>query len=81
MRAFHAGTSVTRRGRARQVVAILVAFQCANIAMAGPASAAPRCSFVSGTLTVNDDGAGLDSIDIWQDTSGMVLATVGPLPA
>jgi hypothetical protein len=67
--------------RARWVVSILVAFQCASIATASPASAAPTCSFVSGTLTVTDDGAGLDSIDVWQDTNGTAFAAVGPLPS
>ncbi len=65
--------------RAGAVIAALIAFQCLSIAAAGPASAAPTCSVVSGTLTLIDDGAGLDSIDVWEDTNGMVFASVGPI--
>lgn len=40
----------------------------------------PTCSFAYGTLTLVDNGAGWDWIDVWQDTDGTVFATVDPLP-
>jgi len=60
------------------IVGFLSAFQLLGIVAAAPASAAPTCTFASDTLTLIDDGAGLDAIDVWQDAAGMVYATVGP---
>jgi len=73
-------SAASTRRVALAVAAFLTTFQGMFAAGAGPASAAPVCTFASSTLSVVDDGAGLDSIDVWQDTAGRVFATVGPLP-
>lgn len=57
----------------------LVAGSLLMIGLAAPiANAAPVCSFAAGTLSIVDDGAGFDAIDVWQDSEGRVLVTVGP---
>jgi Ca2+-binding RTX toxin-like protein len=51
-----------------------------GLLVAGPASAAPTCAFVSGVLSITDDTAtGQDRIDVWQDTAGQVWASTGPV--
>ena len=67
-----------RAARSRSItgglVALLVAaFQCAAVSGASVAEASPLCSLSSGTLTLIDDGAGLDYVDVWQDTQGVVF--------
>lgn len=66
--------------RRRWLAPLVVGFQLLAVVRAPIANAAPSCSFTAGTLSIVDDGAGLDAIDVWQDSEGQVLATVGPLP-
>jgi Ca2+-binding RTX toxin-like protein len=60
------------------LAALVAAFQCAAVFGASVAEASPLCSFSDGTLTLVDDGAGFDYIDVWQDTQGVVFMTIGP---
>ncbi len=73
-------TELRRSGHpgAWRVVGTLAIVAWMGVAFAPAASAAPSCSFASGSLSLIDDGAGLDIVDVWQDTAGMVYATVGP---
>lgn len=71
---------VTRSGAtaAGAFALMVMAFQCLGVVGPTVASASPTCSFSAGTLRLVDDGAGADSIDVWQDTDDMVFMTVGP---
>jgi len=62
------------------VVATVVIQLALGLVGAVPASAVAACTFASGTLTITDDtAAGLDRIDVWQDTNDQVWASTGPI--